>query len=299
MKALLLCPSPRPAVAALAAPAPLATVPLLGASLLEYWLVHLAALGAREVIVLAADRFEAVQRAAGDGARWGLRVDVRPEPTELTIDEARARYCGIGASGWLPAPDDIVLLDHLPGLPDQCVFENYASWFVAAQTWMVRALTPLRVGVREIQPGVRVGLHSHVPRDAVFTPPCWIGENVFLGAGVRLGPMTVVEDRAFLEGGAQVSRSVIGPETFVGGPAEVRNAIAWGDTLIDWQSDLCERIPDSFLLSPLRPAGEPPPAPNGAPSRTPAPPRLLTQLRRLFELASQARRGTASPMPPP
>ncbi len=294
MKALLICPSHRPAVSALAATAPLAIVPLLGASLLEYWLVSLAARGVRHVTVLAADRFESVQRVVGDGARWGLRVDVRPERSELTTDEARTRYRGIGADDWLPAPDDVTVLDHLPGLAEHGVFENYAAWFVAAQTWMVRALTPVRVGVREIQPGVRVGLHSRVPRDVVLVPPCWIGENVFLGAGVRLGPMTVVEDRAFVEGGADVCRSIVGPETFVGRLVELRDSIAWGDKLINWQRDSCEQVPESFLLSPLRP----PPPPVEEPFRPAAAPRWMAQIRRLLELPPSSRPGPAPQVPP-
>lgn len=299
MKALLICPASRPAVAALAAFAPLAAVPLLGESLVEYWLVHLAARGVRHVTVLATDRFEVVQRVVDDGARWGLYADVRPEPTELTPEQARARYRGVGAADWLPSPDDVVVLDHLPGVPEQCVFENYAAWFVAAQTWMVRALTPLRVGVREIQPGIRVGLHSRVPRDTVLVPPCWIGENVFIGAGVRLGPMAVVEDQAFIEGGAEISRSIIGPETFVGGLARVHESIAWGDTLINWQTEACELVPESFLLSPLRPLPTPPVSPPAPPAGPQPTPWWLTQVRRLLEIVSHSRPGAASQTPPP
>jgi hypothetical protein len=299
MKALLICPAARPAVAALATFAPLATAPLLGESLVEYWLVHLAAQGVRHVTVLATDRFEVVQRVVGDGARWGLRVDVRPEPVELTAEQARARYRGVGADDWLPPPDDVTVLDHLPGLPEQCVFENYAAWFVAAQTWMVRALTPVRVGVREIQPGVRVGLHSRVPRDAVFVPPCWIGEDVFLGEGVRLGPMAVVEDRAFIEGGAEISRSIVGPETFVGSLAMLSESIAWGDTLINWQTDSCGMAPEPLLLCPLRPLPAPSPSPPPPRRRPPLAARWLMQIRRLFDMASQSRSSATSPTTPP
>src|SRR5687768_1189937 len=92
MKAILICPGYRPAMAPLAESAPLAAVPLLGESLLVYWLVDLAARGAREVTVLACDRPAAIRQLAGNGARWGLHVNVIAEMHELTPDEARAKH---------------------------------------------------------------------------------------------------------------------------------------------------------------------------------------------------------------
>lgn len=250
MKALLICPSPRPAVALLAERLPLAVIPLLGESLLEYWLVHLAGIGVKQVTVLAADRPDEVQRVAGDGARWGLQVAVGREETELAPAQARARYCT--GPGWRWAPEDAVLMDHLPGLPGLGLFESYDKWFGAAQVWMDRAITPDRVGAREIQPGVRVGLHSRVPADAMLVPPCWIGERVFLGAGVRIGPHTIVEDRAMIESGAEITRSIIGPETLVGRSTEITDSLAWEETLINWRTGSCLRVPDDFLLCSLR-----------------------------------------------
>src|SRR5207249_12203612 len=111
MKAILICPSDRAAMAKLAEVAPLATLPMLGESLLEYWLEHLATLGAKEVRVLAADRPEQVRAHIGDGGRWGLRVEVLPETRELTITEVRAKYRGDDTENWLPEPKDVILLD--------------------------------------------------------------------------------------------------------------------------------------------------------------------------------------------
>ena len=71
---------------------PLSNVSLLGKTLVEYWLEHLAGLGAQEVLVLAADRPDQVRAGIGDGARWGLRVIVKPDKRERTLDEARARH---------------------------------------------------------------------------------------------------------------------------------------------------------------------------------------------------------------
>src|SRR5947207_3108663 len=53
MKALLICPSERPGVAELAEAAPLSNIPLLGATLLEYWLTYLAGNGCKHARELA------------------------------------------------------------------------------------------------------------------------------------------------------------------------------------------------------------------------------------------------------
>lgn len=269
MKALLICPAHRPGVAALAAQASPAVLPLLGETLLAYWMVHLAGLGAREVTVLAPDRAEEIRSVVNDGTRWGLRAEVRRVAVEPTVAEACARYqCG-EATGWLPAPDDVVLLDHLPGLPEAPLFESYAQWFAAVQAWTGRALTPDRVGVREIRPGIRVGLHSRIPDDAVLIPPCWIGEKVFLGAGATIGPLAVVEDRVVVGAGAQVSHSIVGPETLVGKLTELTDSIAWGDSLVNWRNGSSLRVTDDFLLSSLSERKIPPPAAGESPWRLP------------------------------
>ncbi len=251
MKAILICPGYRPAVAQLVESAPLAAVPLLGESLLAYWLVHLAAQGAREVTVLACDRPGAIRQLVGTGARWGLRARVVAEMRELTPEEVRARRAP-DEEGYLPAPLDVVLIDHLPGGPEHRLAESYAGWFAAVQAGMDHATTPDRVGVREVQPGVRVGWRSHVPADAVLVPPCWIGEKVTIGSGVTLGPNAVVEDRAVIGRGAEVARSIVGAETMVGVLTEVADSLALGDTLVNWQDGSCLHVADEFLLCPLR-----------------------------------------------
>ncbi len=250
MKTLLICPSPRSSISRLASEAPIAALPILGESLVEYWLTYLAERGAREITVLAADRPGAVLERVGDGARWGLKVEVLAELRELSPSEARAAHGGSGS--WMAAPLDVIVMDHFPDQPRQCLLESYESWFKGVTGWITRAVTPDRVGVREIRPGVFVGWHSRIPADAVLIAPCWIGEKVFLGSGVTVGPHAVIEDRAVIERGAEVVRSVVGPETLVGEMTEVGDSLAWGDTLINWQTGSMLRVPDEFLLCPLR-----------------------------------------------
>src|SRR5256885_9340812 len=116
MKALLICPSDRPAVSHLADAVPLALVPIMGKTLVEYWLDYLSTLGAREVTIISSDRPHLVRKLVDGGARWGLRVRVIPERFELSPAEARAKYIGECRCGWLGEPNDAIVMDHFPGV---------------------------------------------------------------------------------------------------------------------------------------------------------------------------------------
>ncbi len=251
MKALLICPAVRENVAALAETAPLASLPVFGHSLVEHWLEHLALLGAKEVCILATDRPGQVRALVGDGARWGIHAEVFPEIRELTLAEARAKYCAAN-DAWLATPDDAILMDHLPGAPEYPLFTSYADGFRALQNWLPHAATtPDRIGLHEIKPGVWVGLHAHISPEAKLHAPCWIGENVFVGAGASIGPAAILENNSFVERGVEVFHGVVGAETFVGGFTDIHNSLALGNTLVNWQLGSTVKVPDDFLLCSL------------------------------------------------
>jgi hypothetical protein len=251
VKALLICPSDRPAVSHLAEAAPLSNVPILGKSLVECWLDHLVTLGAKEAVILSSDRPQQVRALVDGGARWGLKVEVIPERWELSVTEARAKYVHNSEHDWLSEPNDAVLMDHLPGLRQHPLFNGYPGWFEAVQAYIWRAGTPDRVGVREIKPGVWVGLRSRIHPTAELRAPCWVGRNVWVGAKSVIGPSAILDDKVFVEGQSEISHSIVGPETFVGALTEVHNSFAWGNTLLNWQHGSATHVPDSFLLCAL------------------------------------------------
>src|SRR5262249_6311780 len=119
-------------------------------------------------------------------------------------------------------------------------------------SWMPRARTPDRVGVKELMPGIYADLRAHISGEATLTAPCWLGKNVYIGAGASVGPMTIVEDGSFVESGATVMHSVVGPNTFVGKLAELAESFAQGDTLVNLRTGSVTKVPDNFLLSALR-----------------------------------------------
>ena len=273
MNALLICPAERPGVAQLAEAAPLVVAPLLGRTLIEYWIESLVARGAKHIVVLAADRPNDVRKVVGNGTRWGVQLDLIAQPRELSVEEAHQKFCrGAGSpvrqaqgpepvEGLRPCPDpaqqdcapavDLVVLDHLPGLPDHPLFESYAGWFEALQSFLPRAVTPDRIGAHQVQPGAWVGLHAQISPTAQLRAPCWIGERAVICDGATVGPHAIIEDRAVIEQGALVARSAIGPETFVGQHICVQHSLASGSTLLDWQNGSCLQVPDAFFLCSL------------------------------------------------
>src|SRR4051812_8782412 len=120
MKAMLICPSSRAGVSQLAPLAPLAAIPLLGESLVEYWLTHLALAGVKEVTILADDRPEEISVLVGNGVRWGLKAEVVAESRELSPAQAQIKYA---QEFPVTAPENIIVtLDHFPGAPQSPLF---------------------------------------------------------------------------------------------------------------------------------------------------------------------------------
>ena len=251
MKALLICPSIRPAVPHLSEFGPLATTPILGDGIAGHWIERLAVLGAREIQVIAASRDDRVLAAVGDGARWGVRISVIASNGEPTRQEAAEKYRPAGEPGWLPAPHDIVVMSHLPGCPQFPLFESYACWFAALAAWMPLALTPARVRVKEARPGIWISSRARVSPAAELIAPCWVGDQVVVEAGAVVGGGAILEDRSVVGARASVTQSWVGPDTSVGPMTSVANSLAWGSTLIDWRTDSVLRVPDPFLLCSL------------------------------------------------
>jgi hypothetical protein len=251
MKTVLICPADRPAVSALAETVPLALLPVMGKPLLAYWLEYLADIGIREVRVLATDRPEQVRASVGSGERWGMEVEVIPVLREMSVAEARAKYRAKDESDWPADPRDVIVIDRFPNLDHYPLFESYTGWVSAVQAWLPHGAMRHRVGVREIAPRVWVALRSRISETAKLIGPCWIGENVWVGPNAKIGPYAILENCVVVESGTEVANSSVGPETFIGALTEVRNSLAWGNTLINWRNGSRTTVPDAFLMCSL------------------------------------------------
>ena len=252
MKALLICPGRKPELSLLSRELPLAAVPMLGQSLVEYWLSDLAQGGVKEVVILASDRPEQMTTVCGTGTRWGLKVEILAEPRELTPAEALLKYAP--QLNCVPPNRCLAVLDHFPGCAQHPLFISYAAWFKAVRSWLPKAKTLERVGIQEMQPGVFVGQQARISPEAELHPPCWIGKNVIIGERAIIGPRSIVEDGAVVDVDSEVRSSYIGQDTYVGRYAEIRDAIACGNMLLDWNTGVSLEITDGFILSSLRSA---------------------------------------------
>jgi NDP-sugar pyrophosphorylase family protein len=253
MKGLLICPAERPAVHVMAEVMPIALVPLAGKSMLEYWLEHLASLQADAVTVLASSQAARVREFVQTGTRWGLNVEVIDEVRELTSSSARKKYLVDSKEEWLPEPNDVIVMDHFPGLTNHQLFKDYAGTFSALKSWFPRSATLNRIGVREVQPGVWASVRARISSSAQLRGPCWIGENVRIGPRAIIGPMAVIEDRALIMADSKIVNSIVGPATMVGRLAHISDSIAWGNVLVDWKTNSTVTITDPFLLCALIP----------------------------------------------
>lgn len=247
MKALLICPGRRAAVTFISESCPLIVAPLLGKCLVEYWIEYLVAHGVNEIVIASADRPSRVKITVGDGARWGLSIEITDESRELSNAQALDKYCKPPNT----QPAFVVRMDHLPGRPGIHLFESYATWFAGLQSWIPRAQTLERIGQCEVLPGVWVGLRARIDPAARLVAPCWLGDHVSVNGDAVIGPGAILEDGVVVDTGACVAQSVIGPATFVGARTKVENSIAHRQTLINWTTNSCLRVPDAFWLSSL------------------------------------------------
>ncbi len=242
----LVCPGERPAVGFLSQAVPLVTVPLLGESLINYWMENLAISGIREICVLATDRPEIVRHSLQDGLRWGVRVRIQPELKEFTPEEILQR---LGHEN--QQASRITVLEHLPDMPDYPIFRSYRDWYKGVLAWMPRAASLSRIGLRMRGPDIWCGLRTRIAPSAKIHGPCWLGNHVQVGPETVIGPNAILENRVVVDSAAEIRSSIVGPDTFVGALTKVENSIAWGNNLIDWQTGSCTQVPDPFLLSAL------------------------------------------------
>lgn len=255
MKAILICPAERQAVVQLAESQPLVNLSVCGKPIVYYWIEFLALKGAKHVSILATDRPHLVRELVGDGSRWGISIDVLPERNELTAGDAATKYV-VRADEFLPGEYSVVVADHLPELPRIKLFSSYGEYFRAAKELLPHVVSPDRIGLREIKPGIWAGLHSKIPSSTKLTAPCWIGECVLLGENVEVGPCAIIESQTIVDSGATIANSIIQPETFVGPGTEITDSIVIRDNLINWKQNSVIQITDPFLLAPLHESAE-------------------------------------------
>ena len=249
MKVILICPSERHELDQLTGSHPLAALPLFGDTVIGLWLSHLAAQGVKHVKILAADRADQIKALVGSGEKWGLECTVHNEAIEPTVAEARKKHKPAGESGFIDVPEDVKVVDHLPWDDSYPLMADYASWFAACQAILKQIQPGFCVGMKQLQPGVWVGRGSRIATGAKLIGPCWIGRGVNISANAVVGPNTIVEDETYIDDTAELTNAWIGPDTYVGALTQVKDSLAWGNTLVNWRTNSHIVVPDPFLLA--------------------------------------------------
>lgn len=239
MKAILICPSQVTTVVALEKKRPLALLPFLGETVIEYALAGLAAAGYRHVQISAPDRANEIKKVVGNGEAWGLKVELTSKTGEALLQEAQVEGT------------KVILLEALPQLPLQPLWHTYHDWH-RAQTALIPLAAPQQVGMREIAPKVFAHLKAKISPDVVLRGPAWIGAGVLIRPGATIGDGTIVEEGSYIDDGASLTGSIIGPWTYVGKYTEIIDSFAWGNNLLSLETGSLAELTDPFLLSEVK-----------------------------------------------
>ncbi|MFN0078815.1 MAG: sugar transferase [Prosthecobacter sp.] len=250
MKALIICPDHRHAAAFARRRQPLALLPVLGRTLLDLWLEHLATTGEKHVTILAADRPEEIRHAIEQGDQHGLAISVIPVKQEPAADAARAQFITGDQAAWHPL---IITLDTLPNSPSQPLWAGGATLFDTLLRQLRDVDDDTRLTMREIAPAVHVSTRARIAMTARIDGPAWIGPDVVVADHAQILAGSIIESAACIDHHACVSGSWIGPDTYVGAMTEVSHSFAWGKGLDNWLTGSQVEITDEFLLSSLQP----------------------------------------------
>ena len=248
MDVFIICPDHRKSAGFARRIRPLALLPVLGRTLLDLWLEHLAAAGVTHATILAADRPHEIRHAVDQGGRWGLNITVLSVKREPTTEETRLRFTGKDSSGRVP---NIITLDTLPAMPHKPLWQSSSELYDIMLNNLRSTPPESHLTMREIAPEVHVSSRAQIASTAKIEGPVWIGPQVIVGEHAQILAGTVIEEAAYIDRHAIVSESWVGPSTYVGALTNVQNSFAWGGGLENWRKAVFLEVTDDFLLTNL------------------------------------------------
>jgi len=86
---------------------------------------------------------------------------------------------------------------------------------------------------RVVEKDLRMGRGTEIDPSAEIYGPVLIGDNCWIGPGVRLGPFAVIGDNVIIEKEASVKKTVIWENTYIGRGAALRGAVVCKGARID------------------------------------------------------------------
>lgn len=241
-RTLLICPADRPGSEFFGARVPLPLLPLLGQTVLDRSLAHLARQGKKTVRVIATDRPAAIRQRIQGGVPWGIQAEVVTDAEEHDPTQALIRHGG----------HDVVEAIKLNVWP----FATEDLWASpqAMLTGLVGCMTDAArdtVSMHEVGAGIFISTRAQVSPGATLRAPCWIGAHAIVREGAHVGPGAIVENGAWIDSGASVHHSWVGPSTYLGSGLELEGKFAWGTMVMDAGSCVISEIVDPLLMTDL------------------------------------------------
>lgn len=255
MKALIICPDHRQSAEFARRMRPLALMPVLGRTLLDWWLQHLADNEVNHATVLAADRPDEIRATLEHMDTHGVTCEVISVTHEPSAEAARTQFIRRDDSAWFP---QVITLDSLPESPDEPLWTGGAVLFDTLLKQVRAMACGERLTMREVAPGVHVSMRARIAPSAVIEAPAWIGADAIIAEQAHIHPGSIIEEACYIDRHASVHGSWIGPATYVGAFTEVSHSLAWGDHLNNWLTGSQLQVTDDFLLGSLQKKQTPP-----------------------------------------
>lgn len=249
MNVILICPENRPAAKVFHRVRPLALLPVMGRPLIDHAFEHLSGRGVREILVLASDRPSQVRAAIREGEVWGIKAHFMATTHELGEGEACTLHADHFGEGERPL---VLTLDQCVGLPMDQLWRFSSGNHDFFSALLRDSSLTAQITMQEREPGVWISTRAKVDPDAVIEGPVWIGPRARIAAGTVIGPEAIIEAGAFIDHGARITASWVGPETYTGADVCLEEAIAWGNGLTHWRRGAFTEVTDEFLLSHIR-----------------------------------------------
>ncbi len=243
MKTILICPEHRAASGAFHHLKPLALMPVLGRNLIVLHLQALAAKDAKDVLILASDRPELIREAVGNGAAWGLNIEVLATRGELTAEEATMQYAGRSVC-------QVIVVDSIPGV-DGSLWHSYEGTFTKLAELMNEPVHAESLTMKEMGTNIWISTKARIAEGASITGPAWIGPHARIAKGANIGPRTVIEGHAFVDEHVALSDTWVGPSTYIGPAMDIESSFVWGQSITNWRDGALLEVADEFVLNDL------------------------------------------------
>ena len=164
-------------------------------------------------------------------------------------DDALECCTFLNAEGGIVFRPGATLTNYLPAQPAA------ATWFRLVRRWLENLSASGSAAPEleeEIRPGIFVGHHCRIARDARLLAPCWIGSGATVGSA-EVGPYAVVGENAVVARRTSVVESYVLRDTFVGEHLTLDGVVAGRRLLLDHRSGVAAPIHDRAILRALAP----------------------------------------------